>query len=50
MQEMDVTFKSSDEDKDELLNLAEYKDFITKMKANTEVKGLRAIAITEERT
>ena len=50
MQEMDVTFKSSDEDKDELLNLAEYKDFITKMKANTEAKGLRAIAITDERT
>ena len=50
MQEMDVTFKSSDEDKDGLLNLSEYKDFIAKMKSNTEAKGLRDLAITDERT
>ena len=49
MQEMDVTFTASDANKDELLNLDEYKDFLQRMKANTEAKGLRAIPVTEER-
>ena len=49
MQEMDVTFTASDANKDELLNLEEYKEFLIKMKANTEAKGMRAIPVTEER-
>ena len=46
---MDVTFTASDSNNDELLNLEEYKEFLIKMKANTEAKGLRAIPVTEER-
>ena len=47
MQELDVTFTAADENKDELLNMEEYKDFLTRMKANTEAKGMRAIPVTE---
>ena len=49
MQEMDVTFTASDSNNDELLNLEEYKDFLVRMKANTEAKGMRAIPVTDER-
>ena len=47
MQELDVTFTAADENKDELLNMEEYKDFLTRMKANTEAKGMRAVPVTE---
>ena len=49
MQEMDVTFTASDANKDELLNMEEYKDFLNRMKANAEAKGLKAVPVTEQR-
>ena len=49
MQEMDVTFTASDANNDELLNMEEYEDFLTRMKANAEAKGLKAVPVTEKR-
>ena len=46
---MDVTFTSSDLDKDSLLNMDEYKGFLNRTKSNTEAKGLKAIDVTDER-